>query len=80
MCVVAGSCVYLWSAATSRVVKLCELDTDNGANSVASVAWSARGSFLAVGTNNNETQIWDVNKSTKCVLFQHQVIPFHVYL
>lgn len=58
-----GSCVYLWSAATSRVVKLCELSQEGSPNSVASVAWSTRGSFLAVGTNNNETQIWDINKS-----------------
>lgn len=59
--------MYLWSAATSRVVKLCELNNNRGPNSVASVAWSTRGSFLAVGTNNNETQIWDVNKSAMCV-------------
>ncbi len=63
MCSRAGTCVYLWSAATSRVVKLCELGGVAGPDSVCSVAWSGRGSYLAVGTNNNETQIWDANKS-----------------
>jgi len=43
-----GSCVYLWSACTSKVTKLCDLgDT----NSVTSVAWTQRGAHLAVGTN-----------------------------
>lgn len=59
----AGTCVYLWSAATSRVVKLCELGTGAAPDSVCSVAWSGRGSYLAIGTNSNETQIWDANKS-----------------
>mmetsp|Transcript_11708 Transcript_11708/g.35139 ORF Transcript_11708/g.35139 Transcript_11708/m.35139 type:complete len:520 (+) Transcript_11708:546-2105(+) len=58
-----GTCVYLWSAATSRVVKLCELGTGAAPDSVCSVAWSGRGSYLAIGTNSNETQIWDANKS-----------------
>lgn len=55
--------MYLWSAATSRVHKLCELGTPQQPDSVCSVAWSGRGSFLAVGTARNETQIWDVQKS-----------------
>lgn len=62
-CAPAGTCVYLWSAATSRVHKLCELGSTAAPDSVCSVAWSGRGSFLAVGTARNETQIWDVQKS-----------------
>ena len=59
--------MYLWSAATSRVHKLCELGTAAQPDSVCSVAWSGRGSFLAVGTARNETHIWDVQKSQQCV-------------
>jgi len=47
--------VYLWSAHTSRVTKLCELEDDI----VTSVSWTQRGSHLAVGTNKGEVQIWD---------------------
>ncbi|CAK0833272.1 unnamed protein product, partial [Prorocentrum cordatum] len=50
------SCVYLWSAHTSRVTKLCDLGADD---TVTSVSWTQRGSHLAVGTNRGEVQIWD---------------------
>lgn len=35
-----GSCVYLWSACTSQVTRLCDLSTDG--NSVTSVSWNER--------------------------------------
>ncbi|KAK9686862.1 WD domain, G-beta repeat [Popillia japonica] len=41
-----GSCVYLWSACTSQVTRLCDLSGDN--NAVTSVAWSERGHLVAV--------------------------------
>ena len=46
-----GTCVYLWSACTSRVTKLCDLGPGD---SVCSVAWTQRGTYLAVGTNQGE--------------------------
>jgi cell division cycle 20-like protein 1 (cofactor of APC complex) len=55
-----SNCVYLWSACTSRVTKLCDLGPDDA---VTSVSWTQRGSHLAVGTNKGEVQIWD---STHC--------------
>mmetsp|Transcript_35723 Transcript_35723/g.43110 ORF Transcript_35723/g.43110 Transcript_35723/m.43110 type:complete len:511 (-) Transcript_35723:857-2389(-) len=51
-----GSCVYLWSACTSKVTKLCDLQPDD---TVCSVAWTQRGTYLAVGTNQGDVQIWD---------------------
>jgi cell division cycle 20-like protein 1 (cofactor of APC complex) len=51
-----GRAVYIWSACTSRVTKLCEVPADD---SITSVGWSQRGSHLAVGTNSGDTQIWD---------------------
>lgn len=47
-----GRAVYIWSACTSRVTKLCEVPIDD---SITSVGWSQRGSHLAVGTNSGET-------------------------
>lgn len=53
-----GSCVYLWSACTSQVTRLCDLSTE--ANSVTSVSWNERGNLVAVGTHHGYVQIWDV--------------------
>ncbi|KAI8476609.1 MAG: activator and specificity factor for anaphase promoting complex [Monoraphidium minutum] len=54
-----GACVYLWSASTSKVTKLCDLAPTDA---VCSVAWSQRGTYLSVGTNGGDVQIWDVSK------------------
>lgn len=55
-----GSCVYLWSACTSKVTKLCDLAQTE--DIVTSVSWSQRGLYLAVGTNKGEVQLWDAIK------------------
>ncbi|CAI5716046.1 unnamed protein product [Peronospora farinosa] len=57
-----SSCVYLWSACTSKVTMLCNLGPND---SVTSVSWSQRGTHLAVGTNRGEVQIWDVSAAKK---------------
>ncbi|KAE8876116.1 Protein FIZZY-RELATED 2 [Phytophthora fragariae] len=57
-----SSCVYLWSACTSKVTMLCDLGPSD---SVTSVSWSQRGTHLSVGTNSGEVQIWDVSASKK---------------
>ena len=57
-----GSCVYLWSACTSKVTKLCDLSPTD---TVCSVSWTPRGTFLAVGTNLGEVQLWDAAKCRK---------------
>lgn len=59
-----SSCVYLWSACTSKVTKLCDLGNEDH---VTSVSWTQRGMHLAVGTNKGEVQIWD---STKCKMIR----------
>eukprot|EP00587_Corethron_hystrix_P002819 CAMPEP_0113296962 /NCGR_PEP_ID=MMETSP0010_2-20120614/25_1 /TAXON_ID=216773 ORGANISM="Corethron hystrix, Strain 308" /NCGR_SAMPLE_ID=MMETSP0010_2 /ASSEMBLY_ACC=CAM_ASM_000155 /LENGTH=755 /DNA_ID=CAMNT_0000149777 /DNA_START=566 /DNA_END=2830 /DNA_ORIENTATION=- /assembly_acc=CAM_ASM_000155 len=58
-----GSCVYLWSAFTSKVTKLCDLGESD--DSVTSVAWTQRGTHLSVGTNLGEVQLWDVSSCKK---------------
>lgn len=55
-----GSCVYLWSACTSKVTKLCDLSASE--DGVTAVSWAQRGTHLAVGTNRGEVQIWDTLK------------------
>lgn len=51
-----GNCVYLWSAHTSVVTKLCELKFGGP---VCSVSWSQSGAELAVGTAAGLVQVWD---------------------
>ncbi len=58
-----GSCVYLWSACTSKVTKLCDLVQSE--DLVTSVSWAQRGTHLAVGTNKGEVQLWDTIKVKK---------------
>lgn len=57
-----GTCVYLWSACTSQVTRLCDLSgTDNERQEkVTSVAWSERGNYVAVGCESGLVQVWDV--------------------
>ncbi|GKZ01105.1 hypothetical protein MPSEU_001062100 [Mayamaea pseudoterrestris] len=55
-----GSCVYLWSASTSKVTKLCDLAESE--DLVTSVSWAQRGTHLAVGTNRGEVHLWDTVK------------------
>uniref|UniRef100_A0A914X5V5 Fizzy-related protein homolog n=1 Tax=Plectus sambesii TaxID=2011161 RepID=A0A914X5V5_9BILA len=54
-----GSCVYLWSACNSQVVKLCDLSSES--DTVTSVQWTEKGDALAVGTSKGLTQVWDVH-------------------
>ncbi|CAG2116302.1 unnamed protein product, partial [Medioppia subpectinata] len=53
-----GTCVYLWSACTSQVTRLCDLSADG--DSVTSVSWAERGHLVAVGTHRGLVQVWDV--------------------
>ncbi|MQL87323.1 hypothetical protein Taro_019865 [Colocasia esculenta] len=55
-----GTCVYLWSASTSKVTKLCDLGPRD---SVCGVQWTREGSYLAIGTSLGDVQIWD---GTRC--------------
>ncbi|KAJ1629956.1 hypothetical protein T492DRAFT_1007185 [Pavlovales sp. CCMP2436] len=57
-----GTCVYLWSACSSKVTKLCDLAPED---TVTSVSWTGRGTHLAVGTTTGEVQIWEANKCAK---------------
>uniref|UniRef100_A0AAQ5X1I7 Fizzy-related protein homolog n=1 Tax=Amphiprion ocellaris TaxID=80972 RepID=A0AAQ5X1I7_AMPOC len=59
-----GACVYLWSACTSQVTRLCDLSVDG--DSVTSVCWNERvrlpeptPRLVAVGTHKGYVQIWD---------------------
>jgi cell division cycle 20-like protein 1, cofactor of APC complex len=52
------SCIYIWSASSSKVTKLYDLGQSDA---VTSVNWAQRGNHLAVGTDTGLVQVWDVN-------------------
>lgn len=55
-----NKCVYLWSAKTSGVTKLCDLQGIQ--DSITGLSWSERGQYLAVGTQSGLVQIWDAER------------------
>jgi len=57
-----GTCVYLWSADTSQVTRLCDLSSSDmeRQEKVTSVSWSERGNHVAVGCESGVVQVWDV--------------------
>lgn len=55
-----GGCVYLWSAATSKVTKLC--DVTDQKDTITSVSWEKSGPNLAVGLNSGKVEIWDTER------------------
>ena len=54
-----------------QVTKLCDLDGDSAdgehstpSDTVCSVSWSQKGTYLSVGTDSGRALIWDVSKTT----------------
>ncbi|WWC72231.1 uncharacterized protein I206_106193 [Kwoniella pini CBS 10737] len=59
-----NSCVYLWSAQTSKVTKLCDLvrvapDGQEISDTITGLEWTNKGSTVAIGTNSGLVEIWD---------------------
>jgi len=68
--------VYLWNAATAKVVKICDVDTSPTSSPntstisadssyITSVSWISIGTQLAVGNNQGLLQLWDVTTMKK---------------
>ena len=62
-----SSCVYIWSATSSKVTKLYDLGQND---EVTSVSWARRGMHLSVGTDSGMVQVWDVTKQKLVRVFQ----------
>ncbi|KAF8491463.1 WD40 repeat-like protein [Russula emetica] len=57
--VALGSSVYLWTAHTAVVSKLCDLASTS--DTVSSISWVQKGSTLAVGTLTGRLHIYDAH-------------------
>ncbi|KAI8364780.1 WD40-repeat-containing domain protein [Radiomyces spectabilis] len=53
--------VYLWNADNGSIRPL----NYQGQDAITSVRWSTDGAYLAVGTANGDTQVWDAEANTK---------------
>jgi cell division cycle protein 20 (cofactor of APC complex) len=66
LAVALSDSIYLWNAETGSINKLmsCQQQNENTPdNYITSLSWTADGNNIAVGTNYNEVQIWDVNRA-----------------
>ncbi|KAK3813440.1 MAG: WD40-repeat-containing domain protein [Benniella sp.] len=55
--------VFLWDAETGNAE--CLMSVTGNTDAIASVSWAYDGHYLAVGTFDGDTQIWDVEAKTK---------------
>eukprot|EP01067_Filipodium_phascolosomae_P002170 Filipodium_phascolosomae@DN2316_c0_g1_i4.p1 len=68
--VALGSCVYVWNGSTGSVTKLLDLPEEE---SCTAVRWEQSGNWLSIGSNNGETQVWDVNECKRVrTMFGHK--------
>jgi cell division cycle 20, cofactor of APC complex len=63
LAVALAESVYLWNAEDGSINKL--MNTNDTDDFVTSVSWIEDGSYLAVGTNHNEVQIYDVERNKR---------------
>ncbi|EJD08195.1 WD40 repeat-like protein [Fomitiporia mediterranea MF3/22] len=54
-----GSCVYLWTAHTAVVSKLCDLQSQT--DTISSLSWVQKGTTLAIGTLSGRLHIYDAH-------------------
>lgn len=67
---------HLWC--NGQVTKLTDLAP---ADTVCSVAWSQKGTYLSVGTNTGKVQLWDVSKMALVRRArQHAEDAFHAWM
>ncbi|RHZ86571.1 hypothetical protein Glove_48g48 [Diversispora epigaea] len=55
--------VYVWNADTGSVNSLAQ--TNHVDDYISSLSWSMDGDYLAVGTSDGDTQIWDILREQK---------------
>ena len=60
LAVALSQCVYLWDAASGGIKELMNVE-DNAEDYISAVSWIQQGgSHIAIGTNSNIVQLWDV--------------------
>jgi cell division cycle protein 20 (cofactor of APC complex) len=57
-----GSCLYLWNGNTGDIDLLVE---NSSTNNITSISWAVDGVHLAVGTNEKQVMVWNVETKQK---------------
>jgi len=60
LAVALGQTVYLWNASNGHIQELMQASGSD--NYITSISWIQRGSFLAIGTQGAEVQLWDTER------------------
>jgi len=63
LAIALGPTLYLWNAETSQINMLMECNDEQ--DYITSVKWTADGSHVAVGTDSNTVQIWNVERQKR---------------
>lgn len=70
LAVALAESVYLWNAESGSIKKL--LTTENEENYITSLSWNEEGELLAIGTNDCDVMIYDIEHSKRiCTLKGH---------
>ena len=57
-----GACVYLWSAHTSAVTKLCDLSENGGSDSITSINWVEKVCLFLISSQLFDTYVLILNE------------------
>lgn len=60
LAVALGQTVYLWNASNGNIQELMQASGND--NYITSISWIQRGSFIAIGTQAAEVQLWDTER------------------
>lgn len=61
--------LYLWDATTGSVSELVTIEEEKGP--ITSISWSPDASYIAVGLNNSQVQLWDSSSNRKVTTLKH---------
>lgn len=70
LAVCLGHSLYVWNAYNGQINTVMTHSPNNPNNILTSVSWSCFQNQIAIGTNDNMVQIWDVEKSIMTDVFQ----------
>ena len=63
LAVALSNSIFLWDASSGEIEQLLTLNNDD--NEITSISWMKDGSHLAVGTSDNDVQLWNIEKKNK---------------
>lgn len=76
-----GSTAYVWDADSGDVKALGDVDEgEEEGPAVCALAWAADGSYLGVGNENGDVEIWDVDAGAKMRTMSGHLVSVQQYV